>query len=114
MLLDLAIAKLHLRVDCADDDLLIALYIGAAYDQAQQYLGRNIYADQESMAAAILAGTAGDTPPMVCNDSVLAAMLLTLGHLYANREDVITGASPAAMPMGSRALLAPYRRGMGV
>lgn len=51
---------------------------------------------------------------MVCNDLVRAAMLLTIGHLYANREEVVTGPAPTQLPMGSRILLAPYRKGMGV
>lgn len=51
---------------------------------------------------------------MVLNDAIKAAMLLILGHLYTNREDVITGTIATDLPMGSRSLLQPYRVGMGV
>ena len=62
---------------------------------------------------SIAAGTVWDTPPMVVNDLVRSAILLIVGHLYANREDVTTGA-PVQLPTGARALIAPYRKGMGV
>lgn len=49
---------------------------------------------------------------IVVTDDILAAILLTLGHLYRNREDVVTGQGAAAieLPMGARALLRPYVR----
>ncbi len=50
---------------------------------------------------------------IVANGSILAAIRLTLGHLYANREDVVTGVSVAELPQGAKALLRPYRRVMG-
>lgn len=50
---------------------------------------------------------------LVMNASVEAAVLLILGHLYANRQDVVLGAVNA-LPHGSIQLLVPYRVGMGV
>ena len=50
----------------------------------------------------------------VINDAIQAACLLALGHLYANREDVVTGTIATELPMNSRWLLNPYRTGMGV
>lgn len=50
----------------------------------------------------------------VINDAIQAACLLALGHLYANREDVVVGVSVTELPMNSRWLLNPYRTGMGV
>jgi len=44
----------------------------------------------------------------------IAAMKLTIGHLYANREDVVVGASVADLPTGARGLLWPFRRDFGV
>lgn len=49
---------------------------------------------------------------MVVNDSIIAAILLTFGHLFDNREDVVVGASAVELPMGARSLLRPYRRVM--
>lgn len=43
---------------------------------------------------------------------VVHAMLLTVGHLYTNREAVVTGA-PVELPLGPAALLWPHRRGFG-
>ena len=49
---------------------------------------------------------------IVVNPSIQAAVLLTLGHLYANRSDVVVGAPVAELPMGAKSLLRPYRRVM--
>ena len=46
---------------------------------------------------------------IVINDAITAAVLLTLGHLYDNRSDVVSGLSVAALPNGADALLQPYR-----
>ena len=47
---------------------------------------------------------------------VKAAVLLILGHLWANREAVITGGSAAAVkvPLGAEDFLWPFRKGLGV
>lgn len=49
---------------------------------------------------------------LVINGSVQAAILLMLGHLYANRSDVVVGAQAFELPQGAKALLRPYRRVM--
>lgn len=49
---------------------------------------------------------------MVVNDSIVSAILLTFGHLFANREDVVVGAPAVELPLGARSLLRPYRRVM--
>jgi hypothetical protein len=66
------------------------------------------------MAAAVLDGTAG-VDPILANDSIRAAILLMLGHLYRTREDV-QGSDGATIqvPMGAHSLLWPYRIGLGV
>ncbi|MBU1816427.1 MAG: head-tail connector protein [Gammaproteobacteria bacterium] len=46
---------------------------------------------------------------IVVNDQIKAAVLLTVGHLYANREDVVVGASVAALPNGADCLLQPFK-----
>ncbi|ANN78913.1 head-tail connector protein [Bordetella flabilis] len=105
-------AVAHLRTDSTED---ISIYLGAAEIAAMEFLNRRVYEDEPAMAAAVLAGKAGEDP-MVVNDMIKAAILLLLGHLYRNREDVISGQTAAAvqLPMGSRALLQPYRIGMGI
>ncbi len=51
---------------------------------------------------------------IAANPAILAATRLVLGHLYANREDVIAGPSSAAvqLPGGATDILRPYRLGM--
>ena len=106
MLLDLATVKLHLRVDDSAEDALIGLYVTAAEEFAMQFLGRTIYATE--LARGL------DTAGIVINPAIQAALLLIVGHLYANREDVLAGVSVAQLPNGSQYLLQPYRSGMGV
>ncbi|MBA1195739.1 phage gp6-like head-tail connector protein [Pseudomonas plecoglossicida] len=51
---------------------------------------------------------------MVLNPSIQAACLLKLGHLFANREEVVTGTISTELPLASQHLLMPYRIRMGV
>ena len=106
MLLDLATVKLHLRVDDSAEDALIGIYVTAAEEFAMQFLGRNVYANSTAQ------GT--DTTGIVINSAIQAALLLIVGHLYANREDVVVGVSATQLPNGAQYLLQPYRIGMGV
>lgn len=49
---------------------------------------------------------------MVASPRVRAAVRLTLGNLYANREEVVVGASAARLPQGVPELLRADRREM--
>lgn len=51
---------------------------------------------------------------LVINYEVKAAVLLTLGHLWANREGVVVGLSVTDLPQGSISLLRPHRIGAGL
>lgn len=42
--------------------------------------------------------------------AIKQAMLLMIGHWYATREAVNIGNIVSELPIGARALLAPYRR----
>lgn len=106
MLLDLATVKLHLHETDTAQDALIGIYMLAAEEFARQFLGRTIYADEVAQGV--------DTDGIVINAAIQAALLLIVGHLYANREDVVAGVSVAQLPNGSQYLLMPYRVGMGV
>ena len=149
----LAEAKLHLRVDGTDEDALIGVYIAAAEQSAVSLLDRGVYADGTALGvaraaalgelvaatvtytAAIAAAQAlADTTEqaaatqaagyaylraqvayrqtmdgMVVNDTIKSAVLLIVGHLYAHREDVLSGVSVAKLPNGAEWLLAPYK-----
>lgn len=68
---------------------------------------RETLADAYSKADAVAYG-------MVINPSIQAACLLKLGHLYANREEVVTTGSASELPLASQHLLMPHRIRMGV
>jgi hypothetical protein len=50
---------------------------------------------------------------MVLVPDVRAGMLLTLGHLFENRAEVVTGAAATQIPQGAQTLLLPHRVGWG-
>ena len=102
----------HCRADEADGTM-VGLYLGAATDAAQDYLGRKLFADKAELDAAVQAGHAGEMP-MIATYAVKAAILLICGHLFANREDVVVGVQSFAMPNGSRDLLRPHRKTPGL
>ena len=76
-------------------------------------------ADETAIAAAIQ--TAGNgllrakvahrhaMDGMVVNEAIKAAVLLIVGSLYAQREDVVVGVSVEQLPNGAEWLLAPYK-----
>lgn len=68
---------------------------------------RQALADAYDQADAIAYG-------MVINPAIQAACLLKLGHLFANREEVVTGTIATELPLASQHLLMPYRIRMGV
>lgn len=155
--IDIDVAMQHLRAE-DEDRVLVEAQLGAAEEQASQYMQRRFYADQAALDAALATVPAAITTTraryeeavasiefiplledrygsreraarafadaraavemvargIVINDAIRAACLLSLGHLYANREDVVTGTITAELPMGSRWLLGPYRTGLGV
>lgn len=60
---------------------------------------------------AVKQGAARTLAGIVANGSVLAAIRLTLGHLYANRESVVVESATAQeLPLSVTALLRPYRQ----
>ena len=89
----------------------------AAYESA--IAAAEALADETAIAAAIQ--TAGNgllraqvahrhaMDGMVVNEAIKAAVLLIVGSLYAQREDVVVGVSVAQLPNGAEWLLAPYK-----
>ncbi len=111
--LDAAIAAVPADLAAADAEYEAAMAAAAELEGSARCAAE---------AAAIRARDAARTEAdeimrgIVSNDSIRAAVLLILGHLYSNREEVMTeqGAAAVQLPMGAHALLWPYRVGLGV
>ena len=69
----LAEAKLHLRVDGADEDAMIGLYINAAEQAAVKALDRGVYADGTALQTAMTAAPAALTAATVAKEAAVAA-----------------------------------------
>lgn len=83
---------------------------GESYDLETDAAGSSVvrFADGVSLVGPIsvtyVAGYADVPAP------IKAAILLMIGHWYANREAVAVGVAVETLPMAADALLAPYRR----
>lgn len=76
--------------------------------------GRRALEDSASAAQAEqMARVRRTFAAIVINPSIRAAILLILGHLFENREDV-TAAAAFELPNGAKSLLWPYRVEIGV
>ena len=113
MFLTPELAKGYQRIVGNDEDDVIGLILSAAEGAALTYLNRQVYADSATMAAAIVAGTAGPFP-MVITDDIKVGILKLFADMYENREDSVLAVSVAELPLGSRELLRPHRIGNGV
>lgn len=93
----------RIEQDVTDEDALLDGYIKASRNYIQAYLDRTIYAD---------AVPSDDPNGLLDNASIDQAMLLLVGHWYANRE-AVSDTQMSEVPLGVNHLLQPYRR-MGV
>ena len=97
-MIDLPLIKLHLRVDGDEEDGLIGSYLNAAVEYVQQHCDRRLVDVPEG------------PEQMALTDDVKQAILLLVGHWYANRESVVVGTISAEVPMGVPALLWTRKR----
>lgn len=104
-MIDLDVVKQHCRIDTdfTGDDALLNVYIGAAERHVQKWTRRKLYETESS------AGYSEDPDSILLTEDVKAAMLLLIGHWYANRETVVVGDAVAEVPFAVEALLQPYR-----
>ncbi|WJJ94000.1 head-tail connector protein [Neopusillimonas aromaticivorans] len=79
-----------------------ALVENPAQRQAMMDLADKRFADVQLLAKRTMNG-------IVVDGTIRAAMLLTLGNLFANREADVVGVSVAALPTGVPELLRSYR-----
>lgn len=107
-LVSITLAKLQTKVDGNAENELLNLYIAAAESSAIQFLNRKVYASKAELDAAIANETAG-LRPMVVNEQIQSAILLTLSYLHKNRGD-----ANEPMPEAAITLLWPFRVDLGV
>ena len=101
----MALIKTHLRVDSDAEDSLIAAYASAAVNYVEKFCDGTLV---ESLTPPV----AGEMPPreILFTSGIWAAMLLLIGHWYANREAVNVGIITSELPLGVEALLMQHRR----
>ena len=93
-MIDLARVKLHLRVDGDEEDMVIAGYFEAAKSHVAMHCDR-ILVEADPVGPEEM----GLTP------DVEQAILLLVGHWYANREAVVIGTISTAIPLAVDRLL---------
>ena len=97
-MIELARIKLHLRLDGDEDDALVLGYVDAAKAHVTMHCDREL-----------VDGAPVEPDQMGLTPDVEQAILLLVGHWYANREAVVTGVSSATVPLAVERLLM-YRK----
>jgi hypothetical protein len=99
----LAQIKAHLKVDGDDEDTLIAAYASASVDYVERFC-------DGALVETLTPPVEGETQPreVIFTSGIWAAMLLLIGHWYANREAAAQNLSE--VPLGVEALLIRHRR----
>lgn len=93
-MLDMTTVKMHLRVDGDEEDALIGGYLEAAKAHVEQHCDRKLVE-----AAPV------EPDEMGLTRDVEQAILLLVGHWYSNREAVVVGGAPSAVPLAVERLL---------
>lgn len=98
-MIDLARLRLHLKLDGDEEDLLVLGYFEAAKAHVAMHCDRELVDDVPTGPEQM-----GFTP------DVEQAVLLLVGHWYANREAVVIGTISSAVPLAVDRLLWPRKR----
>jgi uncharacterized phiE125 gp8 family phage protein len=85
------------------------LYETDIYGNPARFRLKSIPMVYDRMGALIVNFVCGYTNAAAVPQAIKQAMLLIIGHLYENRQDVVTGTQVNEIPMASRYLLEPYR-----
>lgn len=105
-----SITQIKYLSENAEQTLSPAVYVlradarGAYVDLASGQSWPGVYSRPDAVSVTYMAGAATAEVPA----ALKAAILLFVGHLYANREAV--GETQSELPLGYYALIAPYRR----
>ncbi|WP_333603001.1 head-tail connector protein [Pantoea eucrina] len=103
-MIELLTVKTHCRIDDDDtsEDDLLTIYIGAAKRHVENFTRRTLYATNTDP------GFESDEDRLLLDDDVRTAMLLLVGHWFANRE-AVSDKSLSEIPLAVNALLQPYK-----
>jgi hypothetical protein len=102
-------AREHLRSDTSVDDALLTTYIAAASALVIEYIDRGIIAYQDT-SGAFLSPNVDSAGFFVPPDNVVAAVLIMVGYLYAQRDqDTASEFADGRLPRPVRALLSGIR-----
>lgn len=98
-----ALIKTHLRVDHDDEDDLIKGYAAASVDFVEHYC-------DGTLVVQLTPPEENEEPPreVLFSSGIWQAILLLIGHYYANRE--ASGQSQSEIPFGVEALLYRHRK----
>ncbi|ORM66145.1 head-tail connector protein [Pantoea rwandensis] len=104
-MIELATVREHCRIDEDDtsEDNLLSIYTGAAKRYVETWTRRKLYVTNADP------GFDTDEDRLLLDDDVRTAMLLLIGHWYANREAVNIGNITSEIPLAVDALLQPHR-----
>lgn len=104
-MIEISAVREHCRIDEDDnsEDSLLSIYSGAAKKYVERWTRRKLY------QANTDPGFDSDENRMLLDDDIRMAMLLLIGHWYANREAVSIGETASEVPMAVSALLQSYR-----
>lgn len=110
--LDTAIAQVPAALAAAQAAYVAACDAADLVDDSELRLMERSYATEVRRDARIAAQAVRNG--LVIDSAITAAMLLILGSLWEAREDVVIGASVAALPFGAYAILNQHRKGPGL
>ena len=93
--------KAYLRISYSDDDVLLAMLIGAAQEYAEEYCGHSLNEHPDMPKAEV------QKPP----EKFKLALYYLVGHWYENRALLSDGnMPPRELPFSTKALLDQTRR----
>ena len=102
-MIDLATVREHCRIDEDDlsEDNLLGIYTGAAKRHVEKFTRRKLYVLNTDP------GFDTDDDHLLLDDDIRLAMLLLIGHWFANRE-AVSDKSFSEVPLAVDALLQPF------
>jgi hypothetical protein len=106
-LVDLALAKKHLRIYHDDEDAELEVYLAAAESIVVEYLDRPVLPAGSDLPLPDAQGY--DATTVVVTPPIIASILLVVSDLFERREAPEKDSGDAVLQPTVRRLLAPWR-----